>query len=54
VVLTDIPEEGLRMAQRRAAAERISERSTAVVASARRLPFGAESFDAIVHADVLC
>jgi cyclopropane fatty-acyl-phospholipid synthase-like methyltransferase len=54
VVLTDIPERGLRIAQERAAVEGIAERSSAVVASARRLPFGAESFDAIVHTDVLC
>jgi 2-polyprenyl-3-methyl-5-hydroxy-6-metoxy-1,4-benzoquinol methylase len=54
VVLTDIPEQGLRTAQHRAAVERIAERSSAVVASARRLPFAAESFDAIVHTDVLC
>jgi ubiquinone/menaquinone biosynthesis C-methylase UbiE len=54
VVLTDIPEQGLRTAQERAAVEGIAERSQAVVASARRLPFGAESFDAVVHTDVLC
>ncbi len=54
VVLTDIAEQGLRTAQERAAVEGIAERSSAVVASARRLPFGAESFDAIVHTDVLC
>jgi 2-polyprenyl-3-methyl-5-hydroxy-6-metoxy-1,4-benzoquinol methylase len=54
VVLTDIPEQGLRTAKERAAIEGIAERSSAVVASARRLPFGAESFDAIVHTDVLC
>lgn len=54
VVLTDIPEQGLKTAQTRAAVEGIAERSQAVVASARRLPFGAESFHAIVHTDVLC
>jgi cyclopropane fatty-acyl-phospholipid synthase-like methyltransferase len=54
VVLTDIPEQGLRTAQQRAADEDIAERSSAVVASARRLPFAAETFDAIVHTDVLC
>jgi ubiquinone/menaquinone biosynthesis C-methylase UbiE len=54
VVLTDIPEQGLRTAQQRAAVEGITERSSAVVASARRLPFGTETFDAIVHTDVLC
>jgi len=54
VVLTDLPEEGLRTARRRALAEGIGERATAVAASARRLPFAKESFDAIVHTDVLC
>jgi ubiquinone/menaquinone biosynthesis C-methylase UbiE len=46
--------EGLKTARRRAAAEGIGERATAVVASARRLPFAHESFDAVVHTDVLC
>ena len=54
VVLTDIPEQGLRTARERAAVECIAGWSAAVVASARWLPFGAESFDAIVHTDVLC
>ena len=54
VILTDIPEQGLRTAQQRAAVEGIAERTSAVVASARRLPFRAETFDAIVHTDVLC
>ncbi len=54
VVLTDIPEEGLKTAQQRAAVEGIAGRSSTVVASARRLPFAVGSFDAIVHTDVLC
>ena len=54
VVLTDIPEEGLATARRRAALEGLAERSHAVVSSARRLPFKIESFDAVVHTDVLC
>ena len=54
VVLTDLPEEGLRTAQGRAADEGIGERTFPVVASARRLPFAHETFDAIVHTDVLC
>src|SRR5580765_2186384 len=49
VVLTDIPEEGLATARRRAAVEGLAERSQAVVASARHMPFKAESFDAVVH-----
>lgn len=54
VVLTDLPEEGLRTARERAAVEGIGDRARAVVASARRLPFDHQSFDAIVHTDVLC
>jgi len=54
VVLTDIPEEGLATARRRAAAEGLAERSPAVASSARRLPFRPESFEAVVHTDVLC
>jgi 2-polyprenyl-3-methyl-5-hydroxy-6-metoxy-1,4-benzoquinol methylase len=54
VVLTDLPEEGLRTARRRAGVEGIGDRVTAVAASARRLPFAHGAFDAIVHTDVLC
>src|SRR5438552_16575201 len=54
VVLTDIPEQGLRIARDRAALEGVAERTAAVVASARRLPFEPQSFEAIVHTDVLC
>ena len=54
VVLTDIPEEGLATARKRAAVEGLAERSQAVASSARRLPFKIESFDAVVHTDVLC
>lgn len=53
VVLTDLPIEGLRHARRRAQIESVSSLG-AVVASARDLPFGNESIDAIVHTDVLC
>ena len=53
-VLTDIPEQGLRIARDRAALEGVAERTAAVVASARRLPFEPQSFEAIVHTDVLC
>jgi ubiquinone/menaquinone biosynthesis C-methylase UbiE len=54
VVLTDIPEEGLATARRRAVVEGLAERSQAVASSARRLPFRSESFDSVVHTDVLC
>lgn len=53
VAVTDLPIEGLAFARRRARRERVRWRG-AVVASARRLPFAPSSFDAIVHADVLC
>ncbi|MGH2747438.1 MAG: SAM-dependent methyltransferase [Actinomycetota bacterium] len=53
VVLTDLPVEGLRLAQRRAQEERVLSFGAAV-ASARSLPFKTGSFDAIVHTDVLC
>jgi SAM-dependent methyltransferase len=54
VVLTDVPEEGLQQSRERAAALRVADRSAPVVGSARGLPFRDESFDAIVHTDVLC
>ena len=54
VVLTDVPLEGLRQAMDRAPAEDVTDRATAVVSSARALPFRAGTFDAVVHTDVLC
>ena len=54
VVLTDLPHEAMRRAQERAGKEALGERTAGVVASARRLPFRQETFDAIVHTDVLC
>jgi SAM-dependent methyltransferase len=54
VTLLDLPLEGLRIAQRRAAAEHLSGHCRAVVAAGEALPFAAASFDAISHCDVLC
>jgi ubiquinone/menaquinone biosynthesis C-methylase UbiE len=54
VTLADLPPEGLSSAMARARSEQLGPRARAVVASARRLPFGRGSFDAIVHTDVLC
>lgn len=54
VVLTDVPIEGMRRARRRFLSDGLAQRSAAVVATARHLPFRWESFDAIVHTDVLC
>jgi protein-L-isoaspartate O-methyltransferase len=53
VVVTDLPIEGMRRAQQRASTEAMTDRAAAVVASARSLPFPPQSFDAIVHTDVL-
>ena len=53
-VLSDVPVEGLRRALARADTEDVADRVAAVASSARDLPFRAESFDAIVHTDVLC
>jgi 2-polyprenyl-3-methyl-5-hydroxy-6-metoxy-1,4-benzoquinol methylase len=54
VVVTDLPHEAMHTARERAREEALSQQTAAVVASARRLPFGAGTFDAIVHTDVLC
>lgn len=54
VVVTDLPEEAMRTAAHRAGSEGFSDRAHMVVASARRLPFGTATFNAIVHTDVLC
>jgi SAM-dependent methyltransferase len=54
VVLTDLPLEGLRVAADRAAEEGLAARTAVVVAAASGLPFRAGSFDAVIHADVLC
>jgi protein-L-isoaspartate O-methyltransferase len=54
VVLTDLVLPGMRQAVRRADDDGMAARTQAVVASARHLPFRPESFDAIVHTDVLC
>lgn len=54
VVLTDLPLPGMRRARARALADDMAERTAVVVSSARHLPFRPESFDAIVHTDVLC
>jgi SAM-dependent methyltransferase len=51
--LTDMPLEGLAAGLRRGERERLDV-TGAVVASAKALPFAPESFDAIIHTDVLC
>jgi 2-polyprenyl-3-methyl-5-hydroxy-6-metoxy-1,4-benzoquinol methylase len=54
VVLADLPLEGLRVAADRAAEEGLAARTAVVAAAASGLPFRAGSFDAVIHADVLC
>ena len=54
VVVSDISSAGMLQARQRAAADDMSSRSAAVVATARQLPFRPEQFDAIVHTDLLC
>lgn len=54
VVVTDLPYEGLLIARRRAHADGLDPRAQFAMASATDLPFPSESFDAIVHTDVLC
>lgn len=52
VVVTDMPMPGMRRARARIDADGLA--GSAVVATARHLPFRPESFDAVVHTDVLC
>jgi len=54
VVVSDLTLPGMQRATRRAAADDLTARTAAVVASARQLPFRPDSFDAMVHTDVLC
>lgn len=54
VVGTDMPLDALAAAKQRAQAEGIGERATFIVAAAADQPLRPASFDAIVHADVLC
>ena len=54
VVLTDVPIEGLAFARERSLREGVDDRAWQVNATGRDLPFPAETFDAVVHTDVLC
>jgi methylase of polypeptide subunit release factors len=54
VVGTDLPVEGLAVARHRATVEGIDGRVALVVAGGADQPFRPQSFDAIVHTDVLC
>ncbi|MBK5331144.1 MAG: class I SAM-dependent methyltransferase [Ilumatobacteraceae bacterium] len=52
--MTDVPVEGLASARERGQREGLDARTWPVNASARDLPFPAETFDAVVYTDVLC
>lgn len=54
VVLSEVSREGLDVASSRSRTEGLSARAWSVQASARDNPFRDATFDAIVHADVLC
>lgn len=54
VVLTDIPQDALRRAESNARVQGLAEHAHVSAADARQLPFRSHSFDAVVHADVLC
>ncbi len=54
VVMTDVPVEGLASARARGRREDLDGRTWPVNASARDAPFRVETFDAVVHTDVLC
>ncbi len=54
VTLTDVPIEGLVVAQGRAAIDGLAQRCTSVSAAGEALPFREGVFDAISHSDVLC
>jgi ubiquinone/menaquinone biosynthesis C-methylase UbiE len=54
LILADIPMSGLRIAKERAIADGLTDRCWVAAADGARLPFRANSFDAINHTDVLC
>jgi cyclopropane fatty-acyl-phospholipid synthase-like methyltransferase len=54
VTLVDLPANGLRIAEERAAKDGISQNVTTVISDAAHLSFPDSSFDAISHSDLLC
>lgn len=54
VALIDLPIGGLRIAAQRAIADHLTGACWVAVANGASLPFGAFTFDAISHSDVLC
>ena len=53
-ILTDLPEEGLRLARERVAADGLAARCRVVRADGAKLPLDDASVDVISHSDVLC
>lgn len=54
VVASDLPIEGLATGKQRAAREELAERVAFLSARAEALPLRPDTFDAVVHTDVLC
>jgi ubiquinone/menaquinone biosynthesis C-methylase UbiE len=54
VTMTDVVGEGLSVAMQRARRDGLDGRAAVVEATAHELPFRAQSFDAVVHTDLLC
>ena len=54
LVQTDLPVSALRESERKARRMGLTARRHGAVADGRALPFRTHSFDAVVHADVLC
>jgi ubiquinone/menaquinone biosynthesis C-methylase UbiE len=53
VILADLPEPGLRTALKQALRKNIEDLAQPVMAAGERLPFKRQSFDAVIHSDVL-
>jgi SAM-dependent methyltransferase len=54
ITIVDLPENALGLARNRAIEDGLAENVNVVCADGTRLPFDDDSFDCIVHADVLC
>lgn len=54
IAMVDVPFSGLRIAAERAVADNLAGECWVAAADGANLPFGAASFDAISHSDVLC
>jgi cyclopropane fatty-acyl-phospholipid synthase-like methyltransferase len=54
MVLSDVPLSGLRTAAARAQGEGVASHCDFAGATGTHLPFRSQSFDAVIHSDVLC